>query len=144
MQPLAHFPIPALFTPQDAGDPVAEGDANRCDPRHVEICLDLIANRQLVGRHIGFGLCADPAWDMLLDLYVSEHRGRDIAISSLASVANVPATTARACIGTMCEMGWLYRQRDAGDGRRIYMRLTDKAHDALAAIFDGNADQTSI
>lgn len=120
------------------------GTANRGNPRHIAICLDLIANRQLVGRHIGFQLSADPAWDMLLDLYVWEHRGRDIAISSLASAANVPATTARACIQTMIESGWFYRQRDTGDGRRIYIRLTDKAHSALAAIFDEIADRMSI
>lgn len=120
-----------------------EGAANRCNPRHVAICLDLIANRELVGKHIGFELSADPVWDMLLDLFVWEHRGRDIAISSLASAANVPATTARASIRTMQDLGWVYRQPDAGDGRRIYIRLTDKAHSALADIFEGIAERAS-
>lgn len=137
-------PVPATQPPEFAGDSVDSGTINRANPRHVAICLDLIANRQLVGMHIGFQLSADPAWDMLLDLYVWEHRGRDIAISSLASAANVPATTARACIQTMIELGWFYRQRDTGDGRRIYIRLTDKAHSALAAIFDEIADRMSI
>ncbi|WP_177204134.1 winged helix DNA-binding protein [Sphingobium sp. AP50] len=118
-------------------DPVEEGAPNRSDPRYVALCLDLIANRQLVGTHIGFELSADPVWDMLLDLYIWEHRGRDIAISSLASAANVPPTTARASIRTMRDLGWVYRQRDPVDGRRIYIRLTKKAHAALEAIFEG-------
>lgn len=118
-------------------------EPGRGNARHIETCLTLIANRQLIGRHIGFDLCADPAWDMLLDLYISESRGRDIAISSLASAANVPPTTALSCIRTMREREWVYRQSDPGDGRRIYIRLTDKAHVALAAILDGMAERMS-
>lgn len=129
----------ANLPPEFASDFMDEGVASRGKPGHVAICLDLISNRKLVGVHIGFELCADPVWVMLLDLYVWEHRGRDIAISSLASAANVPATTARASIRTLRDLSWVYRQPDAEDGRRIYNRLTDKAHGALAAIFDGIA-----
>lgn len=77
---------------------------------------------------------------MMLDLYLSDERGRDIAISSLASAANVPPTTALRAIKAMTELGLLSRQSDPKDGRRIYIKLTPKSHDALAAIFDAIAD----
>lgn len=107
--------------------------------RRMEICISQIANRQLIGRYIGFALAADPAWDMLLDLYLARYRSKDIAISSLASVANVPATTALRCIKAMMAQGLVYREADVSDGRRIYIRLTAKACTALTAIFDAIA-----
>jgi DNA-binding MarR family transcriptional regulator len=100
-----------------------------------------MALRNLVGHHIGFELSADPVWDMLLDLYVSEHRERDIAISSLASIANVPPTTALRSIRAMRELGLVSRHGDPGDGRRVYIKLTPKSHGALAAIFDAVAER---
>lgn len=109
--------------------------------RHVEICLRQIGNRQLIGRHIGFALSADPVWDMLLDLYLSRHLSKDIAISSLASAANVPPTTALRCIKAMLAQGLVYREADATDGRRIYIRLTARACEALTAIFDAMAER---
>ncbi|MBA4090116.1 MAG: hypothetical protein C0494_05920 [Sphingobium sp.] len=113
-----------------------EDDPSGKRKQRLEICLALISVRRLVGRYIGFDLSADPVWDMLLDLYASEERGRDIAISSLASAANVPPTTALRAIGGMRALGLVYRQSDPADGRRVYIRLTPKAHEALGAIFD--------
>lgn len=127
--------------PNFAGDNVERNDDSRRYERRVKTCLNLIANRHLVGRHIGFDLCADPAWDMLLDLYISECRGRNIAISSLASAANVPPTTARSAIRILRKRGWVSREADTLDGRRIYIRLTEMARSALVEIFDAIADR---
>lgn len=117
-----------------------DGDLSGKSAQRLEICRALIAVRRLVGRHLGFELSADPVWDMLLDLYLSEARGRDIAISSLASAANVPPTTALRTISGMRDLGLVSRQSDPGDGRRVYIRLTPKAHETLAAIFDAIAE----
>ncbi|PBN43525.1 winged helix DNA-binding protein [Sphingobium sp. D43FB] len=117
-----------------------EGDASGKRQQRLDVCLALITVRRLVGRYIGFELSADPVWDMLLDLYASDARARDIAISSLASAANVPPTTALRAIKGMAELGLVSRHSDPKDGRRIYIRLTPSAHEALAAIFDAIAD----
>lgn len=126
--------------PTALGSRPVDADASGKREQRLEICLALITARRLVGRHIGFELCADPVWDMLLDLYASDERGRDIAISSLATAANVPPTTALRAIKGMTELGLVSRQADSSDGRRIYIKLTPKSREALAAIFDAIAE----
>lgn len=118
-------------------------EPEKCEEQRLAICLALIAVRRFIGRHIGFELSADPVWDMLLDLYASEHRGQDIAISSLAAAANVPPTTALRSIRGMHKLGLLSRQSDPRDGRRVYIRLTPKSRGALTDIFDAVAQRYS-
>lgn len=134
--------IGALGNPCPAalGSRPVDADTSGKREQRLEICLDLITVRRLVGQHVGFELCADPVWDMLLDLYASDERGRDIAISSLATAANVPPTTALRAIKGMTELGLVSRHSDPSDGRRIYIKLTPKSLEALAAIFDAIAE----
>lgn len=74
---------------------------------------------------------AEPAWDMLLDLYVQQHRGRPVSIHSLCIAAAVPATTALRWIGKLDDLGLVARERSARDNRVIHVALT--AH-GLAAM----------
>lgn len=80
---------------------------------------------------------ADPAWDMLLDLYAAELEGGDVSVSSLCIAATVPTTTALRWIKMLSDQGWLVRQQDPCDGRRINMRLSDAARTRLNRYFDG-------
>lgn len=65
-------------------------------------------------------LFADPAWDMLLDLFASELEGRRVSVSSLCIAAAVPPTTALRWIGAMHDAGLFERQADPNDRRRAY------------------------
>lgn len=71
------------------------------------------------------GLFADPAWDILLDLYVVRLEGREISISSSCIASCVPATTALRWLKTLEERGLIFRRNDKFDKRRIYIRLSD-------------------
>ena len=42
----------------------------------------------------GEGLFADPAWDIMLDLFAARIEGKDITVSSAGIAACVPPTTA--------------------------------------------------
>lgn len=79
---------------------------------------------------------ADPAWDMLLDLYAAELEGGDVSVSSLCIAAAVPTTTALRWIKLLSDQGWLVRQQDPHDGRRINMRLSDESRMRLHRYFD--------
>lgn len=86
----------------------------------------------------GSDLFADPAWDMLLDLFLARERGlRPISTSSLCIAAAVPATTALRWIDILVRQGLFSRHADPGDGRRVFIRLTDmawhKMHDLLTS-----------
>ncbi|NJS14197.1 MAG: MATE family efflux transporter [Sphingopyxis sp.] len=78
---------------------------------------------------------ADPAWDMLLDLYAAQLEGQPVAVSSLCIAAAVPATTALRWIKTMTDTGLFERQADPRDGRRIFIGLSAQAAQAMERYF---------
>ena len=80
-------------------------------------------------------LFADPAWDMLLDLYAAQLERKPVSVSSLCIAAGVPTTTALRWIKAMTDDGLLVRKDDPQDGRRILIGLSESAGDALARYF---------
>jgi DNA-binding MarR family transcriptional regulator len=73
----------------------------------------------------------EPAWDMLLDLYIQHVRRRRVAVSSLCTAAAVPATTALRWIDVMVRDGHFVRQRDPQDGRRVHVSLSANLVDTI-------------
>lgn len=69
---------------------------------------------------------AEPAWDMLLDLYIQRHKARPVSIHSLCIAAAVPPTTALRWIGKLDAAGLVGRQRCPHDNRVIHMALSDE------------------
>ncbi len=94
-----------------------------------------IRARRLRDQHFTPELFADPAWDMLLDLYAAKlERGR-VSVSSLCIAASVPPTTALRWIGTMHDAGLFEREADPGDRRRAHITLSARAADAMRGYF---------
>jgi DNA-binding MarR family transcriptional regulator len=73
------------------------------------------------------GLFADPAWDMLLELYAAQLCSFRISVSSLCLAAAVPATTALRWIKVLEEKGLVQRSADPLDGRRVFVSLSENA-----------------
>jgi DNA-binding MarR family transcriptional regulator len=80
-------------------------------------------------------LFADPAWDILLDLYAAKLESKKVSVSSLCIAASVPPTTALRWISTMTEDGQLMREHDPDDARRVFIRLSDSTEESLRAYF---------
>jgi hypothetical protein len=76
-------------------------------------------------------LFADPAWDMLLDLFLGELEHRSICVSSLCIAAATPPTTALRWIGNMTDAGLFERYPDPTDKRRHFLRLSEDARRAM-------------
>lgn len=91
----------------------------------------LIRMRRLRDRFFDPGLFADPAWDMLLDLMAARLERVQVAVSSLCIASAVPPTTALRWIRMMTENGLFERVSDPVDGRRVFIRLSDAAADAM-------------
>lgn len=102
------------------------------DPRTVRAA---IRARRLRDQHFTPELFADPAWDMLLDLYAARLERRRVSVSSLCIAASVPPTTALRWIGTMHDAGLFGREADPGDKRRAHITLTARAADAMRGYF---------
>lgn len=69
-------------------------------------------------------LFGEPAWDVLLDLYIAGERGEQVSVSSVGVAADVPSTTALRWIGMLTERGLIERSADGRDGRRKFLALT--------------------
>lgn len=100
-----------------------------------------IRARRLRDQHFAADLFADPAWDMLLDLYAARLEGLRVSVSSLCIAAAVPPTTALRWIGTMHEAGLFEREPDPGDRRRAHITLSARALDAMRGYFAAAARQ---
>jgi LPS sulfotransferase NodH len=83
----------------------------------------------------GAEIFADPAWDILLELYAIElERGR-ITISRLCDVATVPFSTGVRHISQLEQSGLLVRQRDPNDRRRTFVKLSRLGAVGMAEYF---------
>ncbi len=94
-----------------------------------------IRSRRLRDQHFAAELFADPAWDMLLDLYAARLEGRRVSVSSLCIAAAVPPTTALRWIGTMHDADLFGREPDPNDRRRAHITLTQRAANAMRGYF---------
>ena len=78
-------------------------------------------------RALGGALAADPAWDMLLHLYVAYREGGALSVSSTCHSSCVPSTTALRWVTLLEKEGWLSQYPHADDRRMSLLRLTDDA-----------------
>lgn len=105
----------------------------------ARLARELIRQRRLRSEYLPASLFAEPAWDMLLDLYAAHYEEKPVAVSSLCIAANVPSSTALRSIEAMTREGCIVRSRDPGDGRRIFITLSDTARVGMDAYFDALA-----
>jgi hypothetical protein len=96
----------------------------------------MLRQRRMREQYFPADLFADPAWDMLLDLYAARLERQPVSVSSLCIAAAVPATTALRWIKTMTDAGLFLREADPHDGRRIFIALAEGACDALGRYFE--------
>lgn len=91
----------------------------------------VIRSRRLRAQFFTGDLFADPAWDMLLDLFAAGLEGRRVSVSSLCIAAAVPPTTALRWISTLHEAELFERHADPSDRRRAYIALSDKGLEGM-------------
>lgn len=96
----------------------------------------MLRQRRVREQYFPADLFADPAWDMLLDLYAARLERQPVSVSSLCIAAAVPATTALRWIKTMTDADIFVREADPHDGRRIFIALADGACEAMARYFE--------
>jgi hypothetical protein len=106
-------------------------------PQRVDSAMvrRMLRQRRMREQFFPAEMFADPAWDMLLDLYAAQLEGHPVAVSSLCIAAAVPATTALRWIKTMSDSGMFERQADPRDGRRIFIALAPQAAAGMERYF---------
>ena len=93
----------------------------------AEAIRKMVRIRARRNEYFPVGLFADPAWDILLNLYASYLEQRREAIGGLVSMAGVPPTTGLRWVHKLVEEGMIVIHDDPFDQRRKYVELTEGA-----------------
>jgi hypothetical protein len=108
-------------------------------PRSLGISDDKLATlagaiyrlRQHRQSYFDAALFAEPAWDMLLDLFINKVREARVSTTSLCLAAGVPHATGIRWIRTLREHGLLRRYRAADDARLMLIEITPKGYQLM-------------
>lgn len=116
----------------DASDARVEPRAGQRANAHVleRRARDVLANRKRRHDIFGKGMFGEPAWEMLLLLYVMQGGARQ-TISRLGEGAGVSKSTALRWIDYLEARRLIRRESHPTDRRAAFVELTDKGRDAL-------------
>jgi hypothetical protein len=123
-----------FVAPEEQSDPARSSRTTR---HRLALARDAYALRRR--RTAIFGnpdLFGEPAWDILLDLYIAQAEGKSVSVSSACIGSASPATTGLRWLGVLAEEGLIVRENDAGDHRRVLVRLTPAGLAAMDRYFD--------
>jgi hypothetical protein len=76
-------------------------------------------------------LFADPAWDILLDLFAASAEGRRVSVSSACIASGVANSTALRWVGELVREGLVARRRDGRDARRTFLEIDPAVADEV-------------
>jgi DNA-binding MarR family transcriptional regulator len=133
---LSAQPRPASADPGPASD-------LQLTPVSADSVMQIIRARRLRSRFLPEDLFADPAWDMMLDLFHAGLMQRRVSISTLCSEAGVPPTTALRWMTALVERGLFVRRADPHDGRRFFVELAPATSQAMKQYFAERADMVA-
>ncbi|WP_233996698.1 MarR family winged helix-turn-helix transcriptional regulator [Porphyrobacter sp. CACIAM 03H1] len=81
-------------------------------------------------------LFGEPAWDILLDLYIAQGEGKQVSVSSACIGSAAPATTGLRWLSVLADQGLVVRENDPEDHRRVLVRLTGAGLTAMDRFFE--------
>ena len=76
----------------------------------------------------------DPAWDILLDLFIQGEEHQIVSVSSACVGSCAPHSTALRCLKAMERQGVIGFSRDPFDKRRCFVALTRDTHRRMALL----------
>lgn len=103
---------------------------------YAPLAAQAYREREMRTRFFPEDLFGEACWNMLLDLMVQMHKGRQVSVTSACIASRVPATTALRWITVMIDNGLLIRTGDPVDRRRAFVELTPHALNGLSKYFE--------
>lgn len=94
-----------------------------------------LRDRTMRARFLEGSFFREPAWEMLIDLFVNQTNGVKISVSSIVLASGVPTTTALRHLGLLVDSGSVVRTPCPNDARRTYVHLSQDAFDRIFAYF---------
>jgi DNA-binding MarR family transcriptional regulator len=119
-----------LLLAEDLSDAEPRGLTN--DPSDLtNLATDIFTARRRRLRFFEEEMFGEPAWDMLLALYINNRSGEVFTVSRLLQFAQSPPTSALRWLNYLERKGLVRRDSHPNDGRSSLIRLTAKGLDAL-------------
>lgn len=133
---------PPAFTPHQSSEPRSHvsvddtGATNECVMPGLELASWCVDARRLRDAIFGTQMFSDPAWDILLCLYVLAAHGDKVKITSLAPMTGLATTTAGRWARKLVARGLLEREQDGSDRRRSYISLSHEGYVLVRRYFE--------
>lgn len=103
----------------------------------VERARRTFSGRQRRSQNFSSAMFGEPAWDMLLALYVTEQSGPRYKIVNLLAQSGASATTGLRWLDYLEKERLVTRKPNPTDRRTSFIELTEKARNGLDAYFSG-------
>jgi DNA-binding MarR family transcriptional regulator len=114
---------------RQAHHPVATLQAG---PSLAAVAQTLLDQRLSRKNFLPCALFHEPAWELLLCLFVAHERGTALSVKELVSCVDAPVTTSQRWVDQLVHMKMLHREVDPADRRRLGITLTASAADSMA------------
>ena len=93
----------------------------------------LFEARQLRNEHLPMNdMFGEPAWDVLLFLFVSQAKGKGAKVEGIAMASRVPVTQAVRWLEKLESRQMVFAYRDDEQDGQVFLRLTAKGHSAMS------------
>ena len=107
----------------------------------TRLALAVYRDRAARARELPAELLGEPAWDILLDLFINRRRGQRISITSACTASQVPPTTALRWIAMLVELGLVSREEDQTDKRRAFVSLSGQGERTVTRLLHGTMNR---
>lgn len=115
--------------------PVPPAQQARIDDQALAtIAARELKRRALRSKHLPASLFGEGGWSILLDLFVSHQKGREVSVKSACIASQVPSTTALRYIALLVEQGLITTGEQVDDKRMKLLKLTDKGLSAVRCV----------
>lgn len=114
----------------EASEPKPAGDVPS-EAMLVERANAVLADRRMRRQFLPEELFHEPAWDMLLALFVSRDDRAPMNIKALVSMSDAPVTTSQRWIEHLHKLKLIDRVIDPTDRRRVEISLSDSGEQAM-------------
>lgn len=109
----------------------------------TRLARQIKGSRNQRDRFFDANLFGEPAWDILLTLFIADTEGYRMSVSEVIDASNVPSTTALRWIGRMIDTDIVFRYPSRTDKRTIYVSLTKAGFARMSSLLDTIGDRVN-
>ncbi len=103
-------------------------------PSLVALAQEVMRARSYRFQFFNADLFREPAWEMMLDLFIHQLQRKEVTVSSLAIASGVPHATALRHIARLEQEDIIRRHPDPADSRRVVLTLSPDAARSIETI----------